>query len=138
MKHTKWNKIYMNMALELAKGSKDTKLKVGCIVVSQDRKMILSSGVNGGPIGGRNKRKSKRTGCSGFIHAEINTLYGKSNFDITKHKDLILYVTHKPCTECAKYIQLYNSFSHVYFCKPYLSRASEILKNSGIKIERLR
>ena len=106
-----WDKVWGEFVSSIAERSSDSKMKVGAVIVSDDNTQVLSMGYNGDHKGGANKRDSNETGKSGFIHAEVNALI-KLDFNNPKRK--IMYVTHSPCSVCAKCIINANIDEVVY------------------------
>lgn len=114
----------------LAKGSYDPKLKVGCLIVSEDMKQILSCGVNGSAIGLSNKRISKAKGKSGFIHAECNAAIKCIPSSIAK----VVFVSSKPCDHCSRLLINLGGITEVYYSKDYKSNSEAIFKEANIKL----
>lgn len=120
------------MAQELAKGSWDTKQQVGCIIVSEDLKRVYSWGVNGNASGLINKRNSKKKGCSGFLHAELNAALVCPNYF-----PKIVIVTHKPCEHCCKVLINLGGVKAIYYNKEYASKGEELLKFVDIPLYKI-
>lgn len=95
----KWHIRFLNLAKTVAKYSKDTT-KVGCIIA--DGKVVRSLGFNGLPknlnddVPERNQRPKK---YAWYEHAERNCL---NQFPYVSAKGCIAYVTHFPCSACAR------------------------------------
>lgn len=126
-----WRKIWMELAQNIARRSCDTKLQVGCVIVSDDNTRVLALGYNGDEKGGKNQRISEIAGQSGFIHAEINALV-KCDYNHPSKK--IMYITHSPCDICAKVIINANISSVIYKNEFRDISGIEILKNAGIEV----
>lgn len=116
----------MNIAHEVAKMSYARRLKVGSVIVKDDR--IISMGYNGMPAGWDNNCEREQTDENGQIilvtrpevlHAEMNSLMklAKSNESGDK---AMLFVTHSPCLECAKGIYQ-AGISTVFYGEKYRS-----------------
>lgn len=96
----KWCKRFLNLAYEIASWSKDTSTQVGCVIMNEDG-MPLSFGYNGMPRGieddveARHERPEK---YFWFEHAERNAIYQCQ----TSLKGATAYVTHAPCSDCAR------------------------------------
>ena len=73
-----WDDIWMSLTLHVADRSRDPRLQVGSVVVTEDNTSVLAIGYNGDQQGGSNKPDSLEPGKSGFIHAEANALDRKS------------------------------------------------------------
>lgn len=119
----KFTHAYMDAAERFAKLSTAHKLKVGCIIVKEDR--IISIGYNGMPSGWSNeceiiekpswataewkpKDESDLQLCimktkPEVLHAEANAIT-KLARSSESGEGATLYVTHTPCIECAKLI----------------------------------
>lgn len=92
----KWDRRFLNRAVEVANWSKDPSTHCGAVIV--DGKRQVSEGFNGLPAGLRDddslprEEKLRRT-----IHAEENALLFAGR-DVT---GCTIYVTHPPCGKCA-------------------------------------
>ena len=51
------DKLYMDITIRVGQMSRDTKHKVGALIVSNDRKNIISFGWNGTPTGTSNQTR---------------------------------------------------------------------------------
>jgi dCMP deaminase len=110
----------MEMAHSIARRSYDPNYKVGAIIVSADNTSVLALGYNGNFAGGPNCRDSEERGKSGLIHAEVNALLKME------------YVTHSPCTMCAKAI-INAGINEVVYAREYDYELSvELLGAAGI------
>lgn len=124
-----WDAIWMEMAYSISRRSYDSKYKVGAIIVTGDNTSVLSLGYNGNFSGGPNCRDSHEHGKSGMIHAEINALL---KMDYHNHKRKVMYITHSPCTMCAKAI-VNAGIDEVVYSNEYLDTTGLcILSESGI------
>ena len=134
---------YMKAAETFAELSYAVRLKVGAIVVKDDR--IISIGYNGMPAGWDNT-------CENFIgyaknQAVLNTkpevLHAESNA-ITKLArsyesglDATMFVTHAPCIDCAKLIYQ-SGIKCMYYRHTYReTHGIEFLEKSGVVVEQL-
>ena len=110
MSRPKFDDIYMELAVNLAKRSHCIKRHVGAVLAKDTR--IISIGYNGPPAGTHNcdeewpeggcPRDSKG-GCSLAIHAEQNALlYAVKNK--TSVEGATMYVTLAPCLACSRII----------------------------------
>lgn len=125
-----WNDLWMEMAKMIATRSNDPTLKVGAVIVTQDNESVLAIGYNGDEKGGSNKRDSDAKGESGFIHAEINAMV-KMNYN--DHRPRKIYLTHSPCSVCARAIVNANIQTVIYDTEYRKSDGLKILENSGIE-----
>jgi len=124
----------MEMAYSIARRSYDPKYKVGAIVVSDDNTSVLALGYNGNFAGGPNRRDSLEQGRSGLIHAEVNALL---KMDYHNHKRKVMYVTHSPCSMCAKAI-INAGIDEVVYAEEYCEDLSiGLLRSAGVVVRGL-
>lgn len=129
-----WNDIWISLTQLVAQRSHDPRLKVGCVVVTEDNTTVLGLGYNGDESGGENKPDSLEAGKSGFIHAEANALL-KVNFGDYRHKKM--YLTHSPCVVCARMI-VNSGIKKVIYLEDYRdANGLQILRKSGIETIKL-
>ena len=143
----KFQKLYNNIAHEVAKMSYARRLQVGAVIVKNDR--VISMGYNGMPAGWDNNCESEeiefdlvtktRTGTGKLttrpevLHAESNAIakLAKSN-DSGDGADI--FVTHAPCMECSKLI-FQSGISRVYYSQDYRDDSGiKFLKISGVEV----
>ena len=101
----KWHKRFMEVARLVATWSKDPSTKAGAIVVGPDRE-IRATGYNGlvrGVDDNKPERMERPTKYDFIEHAERNAIYNAC-LTGTSLKGCIMYVTHPPCTDCARAI----------------------------------
>ena len=150
MKH-KFIKAYMDVAERFSQLSHAQRLKVGAIVVKDDR--IISIGYNGMPSGWDNccedeventfqspdgaafTTKSLKTKPQ-VLHAESNAIT-KLAKSTESGRDGIMFCTHSPCIECAKLI-FQSGISKVIYNNDYRSdEGINFLKDSGVVVEKM-
>lgn len=136
----KFIKAYMQTAHTFASLSYATRLKVGCIIVKDDR--IISIGYNGMPAGWNNNCEDEFLHEDGstttktkaqVLHAESNAIakLAKSN---ESGDGASLFVTHSPCIECAKLIYQ-AGIKEVIYDEVYRDdKGITFLRDSKIKI----
>lgn len=101
----KWHKRFLKLAHEVASWSKDRYTHVGAVIIGPDRDP-RSFGYNGFPrniddeISERHERPLKYKWSE---HAEKNALANCNRVGIPT-KGCSIYITHFPCTECARMI----------------------------------
>jgi dCMP deaminase len=117
----KWNEAHMKVAEVYAELSSAKRLKVGCVIVKDNR--IISIGYNGMPSGWDNICEhldyldGKLTTKREVLHAETNAI-AKLAQSTESGKGAELYVTVSPCIECAKLIHQVG-ISKVYYRNQY-------------------
>jgi len=157
----KFQKLYNNIAHEVAKMSHARRLQVGAVIVKDDR--VISMGYNGMPAGWENDCEYKDYDLSRdfngnyFPHSEKEypleddrgryklktrpeVLHAESNAvsKLAKSNDsgdgADIFVTHAPCIECAKLIYQ-SGIRRVYFNENYRDDSGiKFLKQSGVEV----
>lgn len=124
--------LWHDIAYRFAEQSKCQTRKVGCIIVTPDQRLI-GQGYNGAPAGSdcSNCRRCTRSVAKGgkpskkprsgtnleaalCAHAEANAIGYAARSGI-RTRDCTLYVTTRPCSECAKLIVAAGITEVVYF-----------------------
>ena len=140
---------YMEVAKTFANLSSAQRLKVGAIVVKDDR--IISIGYNGTPTGWDNCCEECCDGggpigagcyhdhCTGpktkpeVIHAESNAI-AKLAKSPESGDGASIFITHSPCIDCAKLIYQ-SGITTVYYEESYRStQGIAFLNKSGVKV----
>ena len=133
---------HMKVAETYANLSTAVKLKVGAIVVKEDR--IISIGYNGMPSGWSNecednfgldlKGNPTLVTKPEVLHAETNAI-AKLARSSESGLDATMFITHAPCLNCAKLIYQ-SGISKVYYRNSYReSTGIEFLLKGGIEVE---
>lgn len=129
----------MNVAAGVAELSYARRLKVGAVVIKDDR--IISIGYNGMPAGWDNNCEdvivdgisSQLKTKSEVLHAESNAIakLAKSN---ESGDGADLFITHSPCIECAKLIYQ-SGIKRVWFREHYRNNDGlEFLAKSNVDV----
>ena len=143
----KFQKLYNNIAHEVAKMSHARRLQVGAVIVKDDR--VISMGYNGMPAGWENNCESEgidfdpitktRTG-NGVLTTKPEVLHAESNAiaKLAKSNDsgdgADIFVTHAPCMECSKLI-FQSGINRVYYSQDYRDDSGiKFLKASGVEV----
>lgn len=131
---------YMDVAERFALLSSAVRLKVGAIVVKDDR--IISIGYNGMPGGWDNNCEDtvyQQDGTSELktklevLHAESNAI-SKLARSSESGDDATIFITHAPCIDCAKLIYQ-SGISSVYYKNAYRNtQGVEFLEKSNIQV----
>jgi dCMP deaminase len=135
----KFKQTYMKTAQTFAELSHAQRLKVGCIIVKDDR--IISIGYNGMPAGWSNICEDTSEDGSlktkpEVLHAESNAIAKLAKSNESGH-GASLFVTHSPCLECAKLIYQ-SGITEVYYQDEYRETTGiEFLRKSKILIQKL-
>ena len=137
---SKWDDRFLQLAATVASWSKDPSSKVGAVIVSPDRGMVIP-GYNGFPRGIDDRESrflDKSWKLSVILHAEMNAV-------LTAKQDLKgwhMYVTHHPCSNCSSVmVQAGIASVHYYTNQDFETRwadslkiAREILSEGGLSI----
>jgi len=148
MSRPRFDDIFMELAVNLAKRSHCIKAQVGAVLTRDTR--IISIGYNGPPAGTHNcddefpetgcPRDSKGS-CSLALHAEENAiLYAAKNG--SEVEGATIYVTLSPCIACARIIYSLK-ISRVVFLHSYAEykgigsdEGVDFLRRFGVTVER--
>ena len=94
-----WNDYFMKAATLASVRSPCDRLKVGCVIVKNNR--LISMGYNGF-LAGTDNRSIVRWGHEqATIHAEINAITDAAKRGVSID-DSVAYITHYPCINCFK------------------------------------
>lgn len=143
----KFKSVYMKVSQDFANLSHARKLKVGAIIVKDNR--IISVGYNGMPTGWDNDCEDQVVEEGEFeahvwyktkpevIHAEMNAI-AKVAASTESAEGASMFCTHTPCTECAKMI-VQAGIKEVFVGEVYESdnyrSGEDLLEESGVTVE---
>lgn len=98
-----WDDRFLEKAMQFTPWSKDPSTQVGCVIVNEEDKIILSTGLNGLPRGVRDlpERMERPQKYLWTAHAEENAVANAARVGIAL-KGMTAYVTHYPCSRCAR------------------------------------
>jgi len=127
--------IYLRLATELAARSTCKRLKVGTVITSIDYRKVLAVGYNGNASGLTNSCDRDEPGNCGCLHSEENAVI---NCDSPRYVEKLVFVTHLPCTACAKRLINLGNVMRVTYNQDYRLRDSLILlEEAGIAVSQL-
>ena len=107
------------------------RLKVGCIIVKDDR--IISIGYNGMPSGASNVCEKDGETKPEVLHAEANAIT-KVSASTQSSEGSTLYVTLSPCTDCSKLIHQ-AKIKRVVYNEQYKDTSGlEFLEKAGVEV----
>jgi dCMP deaminase len=110
-----WEEFFRDIALCTAQRSSCTRLKVGCILVKDNR--IISQGYNGFLSGHPHKSIVVHDHEMATIHAEQNAIIDCAKRGVScNHAHA--YVTHYPCIVCLKML-VQSGIEKVYYIHDY-------------------
>jgi dCMP deaminase len=126
---------HLQTAFIYSKLSKANRLKVGCIIVKDNR--IISIGYNGTPSGfDNNCEDDNNITKPEVLHAETNaiTKLARSN---ESGEGASLFCTHQPCLDCSKLIYQ-SGIKEVYYNEKYRNElGTDFLRKAGVKIKQI-
>lgn len=124
--------VYMNFAKAIANRSSCKRLNVGTVITSTDFRKVLAVGYNGNAAGLPNGCDRDEVGNCGCLHSEENAAI---NCDSPRYVEKYVFVTHLPCTACAKRLINIGNVKKVFFEEDYRKREAIGLFNmTGIEI----
>lgn len=126
------DELYLGMAHLMALRATCRRLSVGCIITSPEHR-VISTGYNGPlPSDEHCSKCDLSKACNDAVHAEANAIAHAAKNGISLN-GAILYLTHSPCTTCAKLI-VQSGISQVRFAKLFRDTSGlEILFENKIK-----
>jgi dCMP deaminase len=105
MKHSDWDRRWLDLCDLVAGWSKDRSSKFGCVIVN-DRQSVLSLGWNGFPRGIDDEVESRHERPEKYLwteHAERNAIYNAAGMGVVL-AGATAYVDGVPCSDCARAI----------------------------------
>ncbi len=134
----KYRRMFMNTAWEASRQSYATRLKVGCVVVRDDRPLALS--YNGTPRGCDNccehhHEDGTTSTKDEVLHAEQNAIIQMATCN-ESISGSTMFVTHAPCMQCAKMI-VQAGIKELFFEQEYriMDGVSFLLRNKVIVVK---
>ncbi|OQW50505.1 MAG: hypothetical protein A4S09_01550 [Proteobacteria bacterium SG_bin7] len=135
MERPSFERIYMDLAFQLARRSTCSRLNVGTVITSKDYRKVLAVGYNGNASGLANNCDSSEVGNCGCLHSEENAVI---NCDSHRFMEKIVFVTHLPCVMCAKRLINLGGVLKIFYANDYRSPDSiGVLTQVGISVVRL-
>lgn len=141
----KWENAFMETAETFAKLSSARRLKVGAVIVKDNR--IISIGYNGMPSGWDNNCENELKWPNGdiqFLETKPEVLHAEANAitKVAKSSESCynadIYTTTAPCLDCAKLIYQ-SGIKKVYWRTPHLKSRDglDFLEKCGMEIEQI-
>ena len=131
---SKYDQMYMDLAIRVSKESKCPRMQVGCIALTASG--MIAPGLNGHASGGPNEWEYSEDGNPEVVHAELNAL-GKMLEQGVSAAGSTIYVTLSPCLECAKLLVRAKVarvvYKQLYRCEDGL----DYLRKYGVEVEHL-
>ena len=126
-----WDDYFIANAVLLSSRSPCERLHVGCIMVSQDNR-ILATGYNGFIAGSAHKSRMKDGHEQATVHAEQNAISDAAKRGV-RLEGATAYITHYPCINCTK-IMVASGIKKIIYADDYKNEpiSTEILEDAGI------
>jgi len=135
IKRPSFQELYMDFAFSISRRSTCNRLKVGTVITTTDFRKILSIGYNGNASGLPNQCDREEPGNCSCLHSEENAVI---NCDSPRSVEKIVFVTHLPCSACAKRLVNLGNVTAVYYSEDYRKKDSvEILEKCNIAVSRI-
>jgi len=115
MERPSWTEYFKQLALITSSRSPCERLKVGCVLVKDNR--IISQGYNGFLPGAPHESKVIDNHEQATVHAEQNAITDCAKRGVSS-LDCDAYITHYPCVNCMK-ILCASGIKNIYFINDY-------------------
>lgn len=130
-----FEEIYMDLAFTLARRSTCVRLNVGTVITSTDFRKVLAVGYNGNATGLPNRCDRDEAGNCGCLHSEENAVI---NCDSPRTIEKVVFVTHLPCSACAKRLINLGNVKKIFYAHDYRTRDSlNLFETVKIEVEHL-
>ena len=139
MNQDKMDRYFMKVAQLTAELSHAKRKKVGAVLAKDNR--IVSIGYNGQPAGWDNSCEDVLPDGSlvtkpTVVHAEANALFWCAKTEIIT-EGATMYLTMSPCATCALGL-IQSGIKRVVYLEKYRNESGiDVLKKSGIKVDKL-
>ncbi|MAE60400.1 MAG: cell division protein DedD [Planctomycetaceae bacterium] len=126
--------VYIKFAQAIAARSTCNRLQVGTVITSADHRKVFAVGYNGNASGLDNQCDREEPGNCGCLHSEENAVI---NCDCPRDAQKHVYVTHLPCSMCAKRLINLGGVIKVVYLNDYRKKdAVTILESAGIAVHK--
>jgi len=115
MDRPSWTEYFKQLALITASRSPCERLKVGCVLVKDNR--IISQGYNGFLPGAPHESKVIDNHEQATVHAEQNAITDCAKRGVSS-ADCDAYITHYPCVNCMK-ILCASGIKNIFYINDY-------------------
>lgn len=129
-----FEEVYIQFAETIAKRSTCKRLQVGTVITTTDFRKVLAVGYNGNASGLPNSCDREEAGNCGCLHSEENAVI---NCDAPRETKKLVFVTHLPCSLCAKRLINLGNVEKVIYKNAYRKSDSiPLLESVGIEVVR--
>lgn len=129
-----WDEYFIEIARLASKRSSSEKLKVGCVIVKDNR--IVSTGYNGHIPGCKHITISRDNHEISLIHAETNAVADAAKRGISLENSKA-YISHRPCLNCTLLL-IASGIKWIIYDQDYKNDevATTLLEMADVKIEK--
>jgi dCMP deaminase len=132
MERPSFEEVYMEFAGLIARRSTCRRAQVGTVITTTDFRHVLAIGYNGNASGLPNTCDSDEPGNCGCLHSEDNAVI---NCEAPRSLEKYVFVTHSPCSICAKRLVNLGNVKKVFYREEYRDGSGlEILRRCGIPV----
>lgn len=110
-----WDTYFMSIALLASSRSKCHRLRVGCVLVKENR--VISMGYNGFLSGAPHESVMRDEHEQATVHAEQNAISDAARRGVPI-EGATAYITHYPCLNCAKILAA-SGITHIKYYSSY-------------------
>jgi len=131
-----WDEYFRELTLVTAKRSACERLKVGCVVVKDNR--IVAQGYNGYLPGAPHKQVIRDGHEVATVHAEQNAITDCARRGVSC-EGATVYITHYPCINCAK-VLCASGVAHIRYISDYRNDmlSKYFTDQCGITLEKMK
>jgi dCMP deaminase len=130
-----FEQLYMTLAFGMARRATCSRLQVGTVITTTDYRQVLAVGYNGNASGLPNGCDQDVPGACGCLHSEENACI---NCQSPRATPKLAFVTHLPCSMCAKRLINLGGIERIYYSDDYRKRESlALLSQAGIETRQL-
>ena len=128
-----FEEVYMDFAQLISRRATCKRLQVGTVITSTDYRKVLAVGYNGNASGLPNTCDRDEPGNCGCLHSEENAAI---NCDAPRQIEKYVFVTHLPCSACAKRLINLGNVRRVVYKDSYRNHeAIDLLQTVGIEVQ---
>lgn len=124
-----WDEYFMNIANDSSKRSPCERLKVGCVLVKDNR--MISMGYNGFLSNCEHKSIIRDNHEQATIHAEMNAICDAAKRGVSINES-VAYITHYPCINCYKALAS-SGIKRIFYKHDY--KNNEIIQDLNYNVD---
>lgn len=133
---TKWDKLFIDIALRVAQESKSTRLQVGAVAVKNNHVLVVSYNGTVSEYGDESLEDENRLTTPDTLHAEENLICQAAIHGISL-VGATIYCTHNSCRHCSALLGQVKIAEFKYLWEYRDLSGLEKLQQYGIKVTKL-